>query len=46
VLPDRLFVHLSELRLPHPITGDEVKISSPLPPELYSVLSYLRRPRV
>lgn len=46
MLPDRLFVHLSELRLPHPITSDEVKISSPLPPELYSVLSYLRRPRV
>jgi 23S rRNA pseudouridine1911/1915/1917 synthase len=45
MLPDRVFLHLSELRFPHPVTGDEVVVSSRLPPELYSILSYLRRPR-
>jgi 23S rRNA pseudouridine1911/1915/1917 synthase len=45
VLPDRLFLHLSELSFSHPATGDEVRVSSLLPPELYSVLSFLRRPR-
>jgi 23S rRNA pseudouridine1911/1915/1917 synthase len=45
VLPDRLFLHLSELRLDHPLTGDELRVSSSLPPELHSVLSYLRRPK-
>jgi len=43
VLSDRIFLHLSEIRLLHPHTGDELRISSQLPPELRSVLTYLRR---
>jgi 23S rRNA pseudouridine1911/1915/1917 synthase len=45
VLRDRVFLHLSEMRLPHPSSGDEIRIESPLPPELYSLLTYMRRPK-
>ena len=45
ILPGRIFLHMSELSLPHPTTGEEVRVASPLPPELYSVLTYMRRPK-
>ncbi|MGC9469481.1 MAG: RluA family pseudouridine synthase [Anaerolineae bacterium] len=45
MLPDRLFLHLSRLQFPHPVTEQEVSIESPLPPELHSVLTFMRRPK-
>jgi 23S rRNA pseudouridine1911/1915/1917 synthase len=45
LLPDRLFLHLSVVTFPHPITGDLVRVESPLAPELRSVLRYLTRPK-
>ncbi|MCU0520499.1 MAG: RluA family pseudouridine synthase [Anaerolineae bacterium] len=45
ILPDRIFLHLSEIRFPHPETGNEVRVEAQLAPELYSLLAYLRRPR-
>lgn len=45
LLPNRLFLHLSLMSLPHPVTGQEVKVASELPPELHSVLTYMRRPK-
>ena len=45
MLPDRVFLHLSEMRLPQPSSGDEIRVESPLPPELYSLLTYMRRPK-
>jgi hypothetical protein len=44
-LPDRIFLHLSVVTFPHPITGDLVRVESPLAPELRSVLRYLTRPK-
>jgi 23S rRNA pseudouridine1911/1915/1917 synthase len=35
----RQFLHASELAFPHPISGDRVETSSPLPPDLELVLS-------
>ena len=45
LLPDRLFLHLSVLTFMHPVTGAMVRVESPLPPELWSVLRYLTRPK-
>ena len=45
MLPDRLFLHLSQVRLKHPVSGKELTIESLLPQELYSVLQYMRRPK-
>ncbi len=45
LLPDRIFLHMSELYFPHPATGEEVRVASPLPPELYTLLTYMRRPK-
>jgi len=45
LLPDRIFLHLSVLAFPHPLTGDVVRVESPLAPELRSVLRYLTRQR-
>jgi 23S rRNA pseudouridine1911/1915/1917 synthase len=45
VLPDRLFLHLSRMTLEHPETGEQLRVDSPLPAELYSILSYMRRPK-
>ena len=44
-LPDRIFLHLSEIRFPHPLTLQEVRVESLLPPELFSLLTYMRRPK-
>lgn len=43
LLPDRIFLHLSVLAFPHPLTGAVVRVESPLAPELRSVLRYLTR---
>lgn len=45
VLPDRIFLHLSEMRFPHPVTHEEVRVESMLPQELFSLLTYMRRPK-
>jgi len=45
ILPDRPFLHLSTLGLPHPKTGEALLIQSRLPQELHSILVYLRRPK-
>ena len=41
----RLFLHATRLRLPHPVYGGQVEISSPLPQELFVVLQALREGR-
>jgi len=46
MLRDRLFLHLSSAMLQHPATGEKVRFVSPLPPELASVLTYMRRPKM
>lgn len=43
LLSDRIFLHLSVLAFPHPLTGAVVRVESPLAPELRSVLRYLTR---
>jgi 23S rRNA-/tRNA-specific pseudouridylate synthase len=45
LLRDRLFLHLSVLQFQHPESDLELKIESPLPPELHSILTYMRRPK-
>lgn len=45
ILPDRIFLHLSQIELKHPVSGEDLKIESRLPQELYSVLQYMRRPK-
>ena len=45
VLPDRIFLHLSEIRFPHPVTDLELRVESQLSPELFSLLTYMRRPK-
>jgi 23S rRNA pseudouridine1911/1915/1917 synthase len=45
MLPDRLFIHLSQMRFMHPTTKDDVVVASSLPAELHSVLTYMRRPK-
>lgn len=37
----RVFLHAGELSFEHPITGDEVRVSSPLAPDLTEVLARL-----
>jgi tRNA pseudouridine65 synthase len=39
---DRLFLHATRLRLPHPVQGGQLDIASPLPLELEAVLQALR----
>jgi 23S rRNA pseudouridine1911/1915/1917 synthase len=38
----RQFLHAAELAFPHPLTGERVEASSPLPPELHSALERAR----
>ncbi len=45
LLPDRIFLHLSALVFPHPLSGEPTRVESLLPPELHSVLRYLVRPK-
>lgn len=45
LLSERLFLHLSVLRFPHPVSGETLKLESALPPELRDVLRYLTRPK-
>lgn len=42
-LIDRVALHAAELNLAHPVTGQEVSITSPLPKDLAVALKYLRR---
>ncbi len=44
LLPNRPFLHLSEMRLLHPVNDEELRVESRLPAELHSVLDYMRRP--
>ncbi|MEX2654157.1 MAG: RluA family pseudouridine synthase [Acidimicrobiia bacterium] len=37
----RLFLHAAQLRFVHPVTGEEMTIQSPLPPDLEGVLTRL-----
>jgi 23S rRNA pseudouridine1911/1915/1917 synthase len=39
---ERQFLHAARLAFPHPITGDVVDVSSPLPPDLETALSAAR----
>jgi len=39
---ERQFLHAARLAFPHPITGAEVDVSSPLPPDLEEALATLR----
>ena len=41
-LPGRFALHSAEIAFPHPVTGDSVRLSSPLPPELEALLSAAR----
>lgn len=43
LLPDRHFLHARELAFTHPITGEKLVLSAPLPPELAALLNRLRR---
>jgi 23S rRNA pseudouridine1911/1915/1917 synthase len=36
----RQFLHAARLRFPHPVTGEEVDVSSPLPEDLTAVLRF------
>jgi len=42
-LMDRVALHAGELKLPHPVTGAEVTITSPWPKDLTVAVKYLRR---
>ena len=42
-LLDRVALHAAELSLPHPVTGQSVKISAPWPKDLNVAVKYLRR---
>ena len=39
----RQALHASELTVPHPATGDPVRLESPLPPDIAALISTLRR---
>lgn len=41
---DRNFLHSAELAFVHPVTGREIHLVSPLPPELEAILAKLRYP--
>ncbi|MGB9775952.1 MAG: RluA family pseudouridine synthase [Anaerolineae bacterium] len=43
LLPDRHFLHARELAFTHPVIGEKLILSAPLPPELAALLSQLRR---
>lgn len=43
LLPDRHFLHARELAFTHPVTGEKLAFSAPLPPELTTLLNQLRR---
>ncbi|MCX7854989.1 MAG: RluA family pseudouridine synthase [Anaerolineae bacterium] len=43
LLPDRHFLHARELAFTHPVTGEKLVLSAPLPPELTALLHQLRR---
>lgn len=43
LLADRLFLHLSTVRLPHPTHGEPLALESRLPIELFSIVQYLGR---
>lgn len=43
LLPDRHFLHARELAFTHPVTGEKLTLSAPLPPELTALLNQLRR---
>lgn len=45
LLPDRHFLHARELAFTHPVTGEKLVLSAPLPPELTALLNRLRRER-
>ncbi|WP_290644185.1 RluA family pseudouridine synthase [Aquabacterium sp.] len=38
---ERMFLHARYLRLPHPVTGDDIVLEAPLPPECDTLLSAL-----
>jgi 23S rRNA pseudouridine955/2504/2580 synthase len=37
----RMFLHAHSIRFKHPLTGEELQIEAPLPPELQSFLAQL-----
>jgi 23S rRNA pseudouridine1911/1915/1917 synthase len=39
----RQFLHAARLAFPHPVTGERVEASSPLPPDLQAALEHVRR---
>lgn len=39
----RMFLHAYRLDIPHPLTGEPLALSSPLPPECQRILSYLEQ---
>jgi 23S rRNA pseudouridine1911/1915/1917 synthase len=41
---ERQFLHAHRLRFPHPLTGEQVEVSSPLPPDLGAALARARGP--
>lgn len=43
LLPDRHFLHARDLAFTHPVTGEKLAFSAPLPPELTALLHQLRR---
>jgi 23S rRNA pseudouridine955/2504/2580 synthase len=38
---DRMFLHARYLRLPHPVSGEDIVLEAPLPPECDTLLSAL-----
>ncbi|HET6789563.1 MAG TPA: RluA family pseudouridine synthase [Aquabacterium sp.] len=38
---DRMFLHARELRLPHPVTGEELALMAPLPAECQALVDHL-----
>ncbi len=43
ILAERIFEHVSVVTFPHPLTGEIIRVESPLAPELRAVLRYLTR---
>jgi 23S rRNA pseudouridine955/2504/2580 synthase len=39
----RMFLHARRIRFPHPLTGENLTIESPLPPDLQRYLDHLRK---
>ncbi|MGH2879745.1 MAG: RluA family pseudouridine synthase [Solirubrobacteraceae bacterium] len=40
---ERQFLHATRLAFPHPITGEQIELRSPLPPDLHEALERARR---